>query len=276
MTIDYQRPENRPAKLYKYQPFDTQALENLKNQVIYFGSPLRFNDPYDCSARPKFKQLSDSEVELARIRYLARTDVPIEARWQFEASDCDQLRDTLIRTASASIQNFIDNFLETNGVSCFSERNDNLLMWSHYAQHGKGFCLEFSGQHETFKLIRPVSYRDSIPELDLAPILLDDNFDAVLNLFFSKSADWKYEQEWRAIHTAAGTAYTYSSDVLTGVYFGSEMSLAAMEIIALTLMGQNEDVTLWRGHRSQSRYGIDFEKVTYTPHLEAKRKGLIS
>lgn len=275
--MDYLNPSYRPAKLYKYQPFDTQALENLKSQVIYFGSPLRFNDPYDCAVRPKFKQLSDAEVELARVRYLARTDLPREARRQFESFDRNTLRNKLIRSAADSIQIHIDKFLATNGVSCFSERNDNLLMWSHYAQHGKGFCLEFSGQHETFNLIRPVKYRDAIPELDLRPILLEDNFDAVLDdLFFSKSADWKYEQEWRAIHNSAGTAYVYPGEALTGVYFGSEMSPAALEIIALTLMGQNENVTFWRGHRSESRYGIDFEKVTYIPHLEAKRQGLVS
>lgn len=274
--MEYSNPNHRPAKLYKYQPFDTQTLENLKSQVIYFGSPLRFNDPYDCALAPRVKHPSDTEVELARVRYLARTDLCQETRAQLERSHRDSLRATLIKSATCAIQDHIDKFLKTSGVSCFSERNDNLLMWSHYAQHGKGFCLEFSGQHEVFNGIRPVKYRDAIPEVDLKTILLEENYDAVLDdLFFSKSSDWKYEREWRAIHNSVGTAYVYPAEVLTGVYFGSEMPQVASEIIALTLMGQNENVTFWRGHRSQARYGIDFEKVTYVSYLEAKRQGLI-
>lgn len=35
-------------------------------------------------------------------------------------------------------------FLENSYVSCFSENNNNFLMWSHYASKHSGICLEFS------------------------------------------------------------------------------------------------------------------------------------
>ena len=38
-----------PPKLYKYEAFSAQSLLNLKSQVLYFGPPLNFNDPYDCA-----------------------------------------------------------------------------------------------------------------------------------------------------------------------------------------------------------------------------------
>lgn len=34
-------------------------------------------------------------------------------------------------------------FLQNSHVSCFSERNDDFLMWSHYASRHAGICLEF-------------------------------------------------------------------------------------------------------------------------------------
>ena len=33
--------------------------------------------------------------------------------------------------------------LYERGVCCFSEKKDDILMWSHYADGHKGFCLEF-------------------------------------------------------------------------------------------------------------------------------------
>lgn len=52
-----------PRLLYKYEPFSTQSLLNLKRQVIYFGSPLMFNDPYDCALTPNIVIPSDEELE---------------------------------------------------------------------------------------------------------------------------------------------------------------------------------------------------------------------
>ncbi len=39
---------------------------------------------------------------------------------------------------------------DTIGILCFTEKNDNLLMWSHYANSHKGFVLEFYPEHQFF------------------------------------------------------------------------------------------------------------------------------
>lgn len=77
------------------------------------------------------------------------------------------------------------------------------------------------------------------------------------------------------MHKEAGTAYTYPAEALTGVYFGPEASFTSFEIVALVLAGQNEHVKLWKGKRSKSDFSVDFEPVTYTSHIEAKRRGLL-
>jgi hypothetical protein len=54
------------AVLYKYEAFSTQSLLNLKKQIIYFGSPLHFNDPYDCALTPNIVEPSDEEIVQVR------------------------------------------------------------------------------------------------------------------------------------------------------------------------------------------------------------------
>jgi hypothetical protein len=263
-----------PVALYKYEQFSAQSIENLKKQVIYFGSPLRFNDPYDCALFPSINEPSDEEVERIRDHYLSHTDLDDKVRGQFQNASTAGLRVMLLRIGQGVIDSEIQRFLSQRGVSCFAERPDNLLMWSHYAGHHKGFCLEFKTDSEPFQKIRKVHYSTQMPAFDLVPMLCDQDYDQVLDLFCTKSIDWKYEREWRAIHKEAGTAYTYPAEALTGVYFEPEASFTSIEIIALVLAGQNEQVKLWKGTRSKSNFSVNFEAVTYTSHLEAKRRGL--
>lgn len=37
--------------------------------------------------------------------------------------------------------------MQHQGIACFSAKVDDLLMWSHYADGHRGFCLEFEGSY---------------------------------------------------------------------------------------------------------------------------------
>ncbi|WP_418537050.1 DUF2971 domain-containing protein, partial [Odoribacter laneus] len=50
------------------------------------------------------------------------------------------------------VEDFSCKFLRNSYVSCFSESNDNFLMWSHYASKHSGVCLEFTVKDNTFPL----------------------------------------------------------------------------------------------------------------------------
>lgn len=74
-----------PKRLYKYQPLTSQTLANLKNQVIYFGSPQNFNDPYDCNTS-QLLFLDDGDVNKVRKYYLSKPDLTPEACREFSES----------------------------------------------------------------------------------------------------------------------------------------------------------------------------------------------
>jgi Protein of unknown function (DUF2971) len=264
-----------PQFLYKYEAFSTQSLLNLKRQILHFGSPLNFNDPYDCALTPNIVNPTDSEVFQLRDSYLKNDDVPDSARRAFETTSVSELRAVITRAAEAGFQRVVQEFLATRGVTCFSEKNDDLLMWSHYGGKYKGFCLEFDTSAEPFRKIHPVRYVQSVPPITIAQALLDPEFHPILELFCTKAEAWQYEAEWRAIHATAGTQFAYPASALKGIYFGPDIDQQSMEVVCLVLAGQNETVQLWRGHRSTREFKVNFEPFTYTSHLEAKRRGLI-
>jgi hypothetical protein len=174
-------------------------------------------DPYDCALTPNIKSLPDEETEAVRAAYLSQERLTEQQRREFKTKTTQELREMLLRAAHGAIKQSTDAFLKNRGVTCFSEKNDDLLMWSHYGGRYPGICLEFDTQVEPFDKVKPVRYLSALPQLDVASILLKKDFDLVLELYCTKSASWCYEREWRALHNVTGTQYIYPPKALTGV-----------------------------------------------------------
>jgi len=186
----------------------------------------------------------------------------------------EELKEQMVNAATNALRDAREKFLSDNGVTCFSERNDDLLMWSHYGGQYKGFCLEFRTKHEPFNKLRDVQYVPGMPTLHIDTVIVDKNYDQLLDLYCTKSDVWSYEQEWRGFHEKAGTLFSYKPEALKAVYFGPDIERQALEIVCLILAGQNSDVELWEGKRSETEFKTQFSFFTYTSHIEAKRKGL--
>lgn len=77
-------------------------------------------------------------------------------------------------------------------ISCFTKDSDNTLMWSHYADGGKGCLVEFEliGDQKYHK----VSYltKPTITEKDI-------NEEKAIEILKYKGKPWKYEAEYRCI-----------------------------------------------------------------------------
>ncbi len=265
---------DKPKIIYKYESFSAQSLRNLKAQSVYFGSPLAFNDPYDCALKAGVANPSDSAVEKLRAAYAVSADVPADIQKLFAQSSTDDLREILMCRATQILDEHTEGFLRERGVTCFSERNNDLLMWSHYGGRYKGFCLGFSTDYEPFSKIRKVEYSEEMPKIDVVEVLMHDNFDKMLDRFYTKSQSWAYESEWRCLHKKAGTLFKYEAGALESVFFGPDIDLESLEIVCLVLAGQNPNVRFWRGKRSNERFEVAFKEFTYTSYLEAKKKGI--
>ncbi len=262
-------------RLYKYASLTAHTLRNLKGQILYFGSPLGFSDPYDCALTPNIRPPTNVEVDAIRRRYLQADGTPPQARRELESLSPLDLREALVRAGRSAFEEIAREFLRTRGVTCFSEVNDDLLMWSHYGGRYRGICLEFSTAVAPFEKIRRMRYVASLPTLELAPLLVERDFEPALDLFCTKSTAWAYEKEWRAIHAVVGTEYVYPAEALTSVYFGPDIDDTSLDLVCLILRSQNEKVRFWRGTRSTTEFRVLFTEFAYTPFQEAKRKGLL-
>lgn len=267
---------DRPTVVYKYESFNVRSLVNLKAQSLYFGSPRNFNDPYDCAITANIADPSAEQIEIVKQRYLSDPSLQPQAKKQLESLPFHELRQKIINGANRCATDIREKFLNTRGVTCFSECNDDLLMWGHYGGQYKGFCLAFSTAKHPFTKLRQVRYVNSIPQFDIVDCVVNENNDKLLDdLYCTKSISWKYEKEWRAMHSEAGTLFRYETDALLAIYFGPDIERQALEIVCLIVQGQNPDVQFFEGKRSETEFKVEFKNFTYTSYAEAKRKGLV-
>ena len=103
------------------------------------------------------------------------------------------------------------------GVACFSEDVDNILMWAHYADGHRGFCLEFDTKDETFSKAHPVVYSNLLPALNMADVFIRNSRNNLMAIYTTKAASWAYEKEWRLLIDKGDMAYKVSDNTLTGV-----------------------------------------------------------
>ena len=259
----------KPNRIYKYEPMSVQALANLKTESIYFNSPLNFNDPFDCNMALKVSAPYVDEIPYIKEFLLEET------KGGDGAAEIEKMSEGEIAAMGMVMaKNYMKDrkswAFESYGICCFSETNDNLLMWSHYSSAGKGFCLEFDSSCEPFDKIQPVKYMDEPPELNFKRVFTVDKLYLLDALFCTKSIHWSYEKEWRIFHQDANKAANYPTSSLTGVYFGPEIDDSYAEIICLILQGQHPHIKFYKGARSNESYKVNFTEVSYTPIILKK------
>ncbi|NIU01942.1 MAG: DUF2971 domain-containing protein, partial [Nitrosopumilaceae archaeon] len=109
---------------------------------------------------------------------------------------------------------------EEIGVLSLSAKNDNILMWAHYADYHKGFCIEFKrSQANALGATKPVHYVKEYPFLSYFDDLPGN---IVKKMILTKAEDWSYEAEWRGLNTIDTEVY-YTDDMITGIIFGFRM-----------------------------------------------------
>ena len=204
-----------PDILYNYKPWNDYTKQILTNHQLWFSYPDEFNDPYDCKPYikdTKFRIPSDTQLGLPR-KDVGVMHMPVSK---------GEIR------ISYNLQKQIGNtLLSSYMIYCFSKRNDNILLWSHYAEYHKGICLVFSPIEDStcFNHGYDIYYSNKRHEYTLLENLEERN---PLN---TKYAGWQYEDEFRIIktptevqHNNGSNLYSFKPEALSEIILGAKAS----------------------------------------------------
>ena len=259
-----------PKTIFKYEAFTLQSLRNLKCQSVYFGSPKNFNDPYDSAVGFEVSELADIDIPLMFDHLLESLELSDAIKRILPSVPVEHRTQQLLAGIKDAVSNAREKYISNCGVTCFSECNDNLLMWSHYGGSYRGFCLEFRTDFEPFTTLKKVNYSQSFPKIDPVEFVTRLDFEQVIRLFCTKSDCWRYEREWRAIHQVAGTVFTYEPTALKSIYFGTDIDVQDRDLVSQIMAAQNPEVNLFLGTRSEIEFKVEFEEHEYQTLAYAK------
>jgi hypothetical protein len=215
---------------YKYLP--PERIGFLANGLLRFTQPAALNDPFECIpilSVEESRQVLNAFIEQTEAGILddiLNEGLPRLGDWEAFQQRKVQLLEEL-NTNPEKLREFFFQRAEQKinasiGIFCLAKRWDSGLMWSHYASSHTGFCLGFHRDHPFFlgdgssPGLRDVSYSENRIKVPLEKGITID-FDVM----FTKSIDWKYEQEERML---------FSLERATKVIDGSPYKIHLFEV----------------------------------------------
>lgn len=199
--------------IYKYRSFSINNLKALRENEIWFSHGVKFNDPFDCSMNVPLTLLSTESVRefiianpvnKSLFEWAKKSEkiLDLVVKEQIDKSIKMMNSKELDKHALNPIAEIVTQALVRSFVCCFSNESINPLLWSHYSDSHRGFCIRFKkdallkdlspADHGNVKYINePINlmysvYKEGNPAKDI---------------IFCKSDVWAYETEYRLVHS---------------------------------------------------------------------------
>ena len=286
---------NKPKTIFRYRSCTENTIEAFRNDELYFNTADNFNDPYDslvyCNEDYINKSLHhlSTNVNKDLLKYIVSNPQSLgQAPSQFPQETIEQININMqdpscIQRINSLPENFFKEVIsrleaiykQTNlsiaqfyqkqmPIACFSEKYDNILMWSHYADYHKGFVLEYDTDNLQTKCINCPEKRDFTSCLDwqetmFLPVVYTNNrYDATnyvidntnkrffaemgirlncrasfaqykINIFKHKC--WSYEREWRLMLYKMNDTKKLYNKTPVAIYLGCRIKKCYEDIL---------------------------------------------
>jgi Protein of unknown function (DUF2971) len=261
-----------PKRLSKYRSVNNYSLKNLADDTVWLADPFQLNDPFDSGLGVQFeiyaeyfnersadhlaKMASDSGLidrdeadKLAArpegLQKLMRALSEKESSLSLNHSDefITAILAAFEKQSTAAVEKTMAVLRKSLKLCSFSEVHDSIVMWSHYADYHRGFCIEYPvGELPPGDIRRrmlfPVVYADELFDATaifqemLAGGRVANNLFA-LAACLQKSSEWSYEKEWRLAFPAgiipSSTAYLMPRP--SAIFLGAKITPSARESV---------------------------------------------
>lgn len=254
--------------LYRYEKAECNRIKTLHDGEIWMSLPSSFNDPLDCQLKisneigmSTFNEERLKKATMAlyenygesglRSLFLSE-DIIISIREWADGSD-------VFARNKPSFINLMEEKVKGFGIQCFSELVDSQLMWSHYADSHKGFCIEYdyspmglaAGNKSDFAM-SPAIYTSLLPEFSLSEVIFSPE-EVIPKFYTTKSDYWSYEREYRLIYFACSAE---------GASSGQRVNLPQGLSVRSIIAGMNIDSNRYGDLKEVAHYlGASFEKM---------------
>ncbi|WP_223668938.1 DUF2971 domain-containing protein [Kangiella shandongensis] len=270
-------------KLYRFEPPQLCRIDSLKNNKLWVAQPESFNDPLDCNLTTKgstdFSTFKEENIRDATKRLYKNYDLS-NGLWLLDAKIIQGI-ETWAKGEDYTPQkphflSLIEKRVNKFGVQCFCKNGlTNPLMWAHYADNHKGFCIEYEYNPREVACCQggkfamyPVSYTSKLPKFSLNEVVFAPK-EMTEKLLATKSTHWAYENEYRLIYFPCKPQNNKSGELVS-----IPTGLKVTKIISGLNFKGNEEVTEDKLTEIAKELEIEHLKIKHSEldySLEAKK-----
>jgi hypothetical protein len=281
--------QHMPEVVYKYRTVKPYTIDALEKGFLMAASPSSLNDPNEGRMFIDFKNRWKLIYHKFQQMFYEKTGHKLAVELNtFE--ERDELIIRMLEYFSApkehyamwiELWKFIDENMqekiidfqnelikindEVHRICSFSEIRDSTLMWAHYADQSKGFCIGYNLKelnNDLTELLMPVRYTDSLIEVDETFFNGEEtNQSFLMNSLTLKSSEWHYEKEWRLLLLALNTEKMQKvqmpvpKEIVLGLNITSENQSRLIEIANI------KQVPCYQMFKESNSFQFRFEKI---------------
>lgn len=251
-----------PQKIYRYRSCNDDNFNALYENKLWLTKPENYNDVYDCSFNHDrilqahytvFNEQNTNFLSSNELKLLRNIEFNIEKGFTKKQIEYilskkkytimyEKLKKYFYNKYAYTVYDFLKQITTEDwykkyyrnnteeqkkipcSILCFSENYNDILMWSHYADNNKGFCLEFDANKINTRKLYPIMYEKEPPCL---PDLYDKCQKGLVDITFlqniyvtTKYKNWSYEKELRYVDSKE-----YIEIVPTAIYMGTNIDI---------------------------------------------------
>lgn len=258
---------NIPQPLYKYRQWTEPCVDNqyqrriLTDNELYLASAEQFNDPFDVTIPFKYRedQLTPDNI-FSKLWQTGKELYP-------DLSDSDLMQKCYEQQQSRRFESgaywkeIYEEYKKRNyknfGILSLTSKKDNLLMWSHYSNSHKGFCVGLDKYHLwnlVGGMLGPIIYQTEFPTVGL----FDENGPGLTRLIMTKSTEWEYEDEYRITKMfAAKQIFQFPNEAVLEIILGYRMPDEEKDLIVKLAKGKFPNVKLFESKMSLEKFKLD-------------------
>lgn len=274
--------EDLPQIIYKYRcwsrlgPDGKRIPEAFHQNIllkceIFFASPKSFNDPFDLPKEVRYDKLTKWE-KMQKLKRHRRQEDPtlgpkeVNSRARRVYKKRMWVRPEIVRLSR-------EQDAESVGVFSATARKDSILMWSHYADSHRGFCVGFDRERLQKHLdmlttedqvdapvfvIHPVTYAKVYPSPDPREA---DKLEQAKQIYSTKAEDWSYEREIRLmVLERTDFGLRLPDEVYSELIFGLRMCPEEKKKIAAHVRQHLPHVKIWQAAEKRREFTLEFKK----------------
>ena len=276
--------------LYKFSSIDNNKLKSLSLNKLWFSKLHDLNDPFEGEyvIQSQASDISELITAFKGVIYSCGNNFNpefINFIKKLESLSNEKVTENELNQSIEILDEFLDEHVQEAkkvSICSFIQKNDdnepllNNLMWSHYADGLRGYCLKYD-EDELFSTlgteVNPiltkimVSYVNAVKTINSINYF-SKNFHesfpgiflpakiAMYRLFSTKSKDWEYENECRLISGKEGLM-PYSGKALKEVVFGEKINEKDVEQLKINAVKANPNVVFKKAIVKPGTYNIE-------------------